>query len=154
MKGGGSREPLPFNVQTLFSTSLLSKQKSLPCKRGGLFCFLEYRLKKGFLLCHPVLHHCRVQSIRINNQVMDEKMLDCANDYPAAYNMVILQLNIVVISLDDFSAGTNFSAGLACFNSIGPGLEAVGPTCNYAACSVISNLVLLLDMPAARLKPS
>ena len=60
--------------------------------------------------------------------------------------------NVVVISLNGFSIGTNFSAVLACFNNIGPGLEAVGPTCNYAAYSVTSKLVLILDMLAGRLE--
>ena len=41
---------------------------------------------------------------------------------------------------------------LACFNNIGPGLEAVGPTCNYAAYSTLSKLVLIVDMLAGRLE--
>jgi len=57
-----------------------------------------------------------------------------------------------VISLDGFSTGTNLSAVLACFNNIGPGLEAVGPTCNFSGYSVLSKLVLIVDMLAGRLE--
>ena len=57
-----------------------------------------------------------------------------------------------MISLDGFSVGTNFSATLACFNNIGPGLEAVGPTCNYSAYSPLSKLVLSFAMLAGRLE--
>ena len=48
--------------------------------------------------------------------------------------------------------GTNFTAVLACFNNIGPGLEAVGPTCNFAFFSDLSKLVLIFDMLAGRLE--
>ena len=119
---------------------------------GGLKCaraLLLFKILRRNI--HQVLHHRRVQSIRINGQVMDEKVLDGANAYLSAY-MIILLLSFVVISLDGFSIGTNFSAVLACFNNIGPGLEAVGPTCNYAAYSVTSKLVLILDMLAGRLE--
>jgi trk system potassium uptake protein TrkH len=54
--------------------------------------------------------------------------------------------------LDNFSVGTNFTAVLACFNNIGPGLEAVGPTCNFSAYSDLSKLVLSFDMLAGRLE--
>ena len=57
-----------------------------------------------------------------------------------------------MISLDGFSVGTNFSATLACFNNIGPGLEAVGPTCNFSAYSDLSKLVLSFAMLAGRLE--
>jgi trk system potassium uptake protein TrkH len=61
-------------------------------------------------------------------------------------------LSFLVISLDCFSTGTNISAVLACFNNIGPGLEAVGPTCNFAAYSLTSKLALIIDMLAGRLE--
>lgn len=119
---------------------------------GGLKCARALLLIKILRRnIHQVLHHRRVQSIRINDQVMDEKVLDGANAYLSAY-MIILLLSFVIISLDGFSIGTNFSAVLACFNNIGPGLEAVGPTCNYAGYSVLSKLVLVLDMLAGRLE--
>ena len=119
---------------------------------GGLKCarvLLLFKVLRRNI--HQVLHHRRVQAIRINDQVMDEKVLDNANAYLSAY-VIILFLSFVVISLDGFSVGTNFSAVLACFNNIGPGLEAVGPTCNYAGYSVLSKLVLILDMLAGRLE--
>jgi trk system potassium uptake protein TrkH len=48
--------------------------------------------------------------------------------------------------------GTNFSAVLCTFNNIGPGLEAVGPTCNFSAFSDLSKLVLSWAMLAGRLE--
>ena len=98
-----------------------------------------------------VLKPRKVQVVRNNGNVVDEKILDNANAYLAAY-VVIIFLSYLVISLDNFSVGTNFTAVLACFNNIGPGLEAVGPTCNFSAYSTLSKLVLCFDMLAGRLE--
>ena len=119
---------------------------------GGLKCARALLLFKGLKRnIHQVLHHRRVQAIRINDQVVEEKVLDNANAYLSAY-VIILFLSFLVISLDGYSIGTNFSAVLACFNNIGPGLEAVGPTCNFGGYSALSKLVLILDMLAGRLE--
>ena len=93
----------------------------------------------------------QVKVVRNNGTVVDEKILDTANAYLAAY-VIIIFLSFLVISLDDFSVGTNFTAVLACFNNIGPGLEAVGPTCNFGGFSILSKLVLCFDMLAGRLE--
>ena len=98
-----------------------------------------------------VLKPRKVQVVRNNGAVVDEKILDNANAYLAAY-VVIIFLSFLIISLDNFSVGTNFTAVLACFNNIGPGLEAVGPTCNFSAYSNLSKLVLCFDMLAGRLE--
>ena len=119
---------------------------------GGMKCARALLLFKGLKRnIHQVLHHRRVQAIRINDQVVEEKVLDNANAYLSAY-VIILFLSFLVISLDGYSIGTNFSAVLACFNNIGPGLEAVGPTCNFGGYSALSKLVLILDMLAGRLE--
>ena len=98
-----------------------------------------------------VLKPRKIQVVRNNGSVVDEKILDNANAYLAAY-VVIIFLSFLVISLDNFSVGTNFTAVLACFNNIGPGLEAVGPTCNFSSYSTLSKLVLCFDMLAGRLE--
>ena len=98
-----------------------------------------------------VLKPRKVQLVRNNGAIVDEKILDNANAYLAAY-IVILFLSFLLVSLDNFSVGTNFTAVLACFNNIGPGLEAVGPTCNFSAYSNLSKIILCFDMLAGRLE--
>ena len=93
----------------------------------------------------------KVMAVRNNSKIVDEKILDNTNAYLAAY-VVILFVSFMIVSLDNFSIGTNFTAVLACFNNIGPGLEAVGPTCNFSAYSDLSKLVLCFDMLAGRLE--
>ena len=92
-----------------------------------------------------------VQVIRSNGQVTDEKIITNTNAYLAAY-VIIMVVSVILISLDGFSPTTNISAVFACFNNIGPGLEAVGPTCNFAGFSDLSKIVLILDMLAGRLE--
>ena len=98
-----------------------------------------------------VLHPSTVRVIRSNGSVVDETVVRNTNAYLAAY-VIIMVISVILISLDGFSVTTNISAVFACFNNIGPGLEAVGPTCNFAGFSILSKLVLILDMLAGRLE--
>ena len=98
-----------------------------------------------------MLNPKKVQVIRNNNAIVEEKVLANTNAYLAAY-IVIIFVIFLVISLDGFSIGTNFSAALCTFNNIGPGFEAVGPTCNFSAYSALSKFVLSLGMLAGRLE--
>lgn len=98
-----------------------------------------------------ILHPQKVQVVRVNRQMVQEWVLDNTNAYLAAYVMIVVA-SFIVISIDGFSSMTNFSAVLACFNNIGPGLEGVGPTCNFGGYSLLSKGVLIVDMLAGRLE--
>ena len=119
---------------------------------GGLKCGRVLLLLKVMgRNVRQLLHPRKIQVIRNNGQAVDEKLLANTNAYLSAYVMIILA-SFILISLDGFSLTTNFSAVLACFNNIGPGLELVGPTSNYGAFSAFSKLVLIVDMLAGRLE--
>ena len=119
---------------------------------GGLKCGrLLLVLKSLRRSVQKLLHPRRVQVVRTNGQVVSEDVLENTNAYLAAYALITL-LSFLLISIDGFSTGTNLSAVFACFNNIGPGLEAVGPTCNFGAFSTFSKLVLIFDMLAGRLE--
>ena len=98
-----------------------------------------------------MLNPRKVELIRNNGSVVDEQILDNTNAYLSTY-VIILFAVFAIISLDGFSTGTNFSAVLCTFNNIGPGLEAVGPTCNFSQFSDLSKLVLSWAMLAGRLE--
>ncbi len=98
-----------------------------------------------------LLHPNKVLVVRVNGRRIPEHVLTNTNAYLVAYVMIIL-VSFLIISLDGFSVTTNLSSVIACFNSIGPGLELVGPTANYAGFGVLSKLVLCLDMLAGRLE--
>ena len=119
---------------------------------GGLKCARVLLLFKSLRRnIRKVLNSRKVMVVRNNGKVVDEKILDNTNAYLAAYVIIII-VSFLLISLDGFSTGTNLSAVLACFNNIGPGLEAVGPTCNFSAYSDFSKFILILDMLAGRLE--
>ena len=119
---------------------------------GGLKCARVVLLFKSLRRnIRQVLNPKKVQVVRNNDRVVDEKILSNTHAYLAAY-VVIVIFSFLLISFDNFSTGTNLSAVLACFNNIGPGLEAVGPTCNYGAYSGFSKMVLIMDMLAGRLE--
>ena len=98
-----------------------------------------------------MLHPRRVKQVRSNGTVVDERIIANTNAYLSAY-LIIIFVSFIIISLDGFSTGTNFSAVLACLNNIGPGLEMVGPVCNYSAFGTLSKLVLTMDMLLGRLE--
>ena len=119
---------------------------------GGLKVARLLLLMKGLRRnISQVLSPRRVDVIRNNGRAVDERILANTNAYFAVY-VIIIFVSFMVISLDNFSTGTNITAVFACFNNIGPGLEAVGPTCNFSAFSVTSKIVLILDMLAGRLE--
>lgn len=98
-----------------------------------------------------IMHPKKVMAIRVNDEIISEPLVRRTNVYLVAY-MIILFVSLLLISVDGFSVETNFSAVLACFNNIGPGLHLVGPTSNYSAFSAFSKIVLSFDMLAGRLE--
>ena len=119
---------------------------------GGFKCARLLLLLKGIKRnLAQVLRPQKVEVVRINDRPVDDRLVANTNAYLAAY-VLILGISFLLVSADGFSVTTNFSAVLSCFNNIGPGLEAVGPTCNFSVYSVFSKLVLIVDMLAGRLE--
>ncbi len=119
---------------------------------GGLKCGRVLLLFKGlYRNLRRMLHPHKVETVRVSGRTVDEKVLQGTNVYLVAY-VAIMAASFFVISLDNFSITTNLSAVAACFNNIGPGFEAVGPTCNFGGFSILSKLVLIVDMLAGRLE--
>ena len=98
-----------------------------------------------------IVHPGKVQIVRVNGRMVEEKVLENTNAYLSAYALIIV-ISFLLISVDGFSITTNISAVFSCVNNIGPGLDAVGPVCNYGGYSMFSKLVLIMDMLAGRLE--
>lgn len=119
---------------------------------GGLKCGRALiLLKSAHRNIRKILHPQKVQVVRNNGRMVDDKIVDSINAYLAAYVIIII-ISFLLVSIDGFSVETNLSAVLSCFNNIGPGLDAVGPTCNFGEYSAFSKLVLTGDMLAGRLE--
>ncbi len=102
---------------------------------------------------HNVFHPEEIRVVRIDRERVSEKTVQHVQAYLAIY-VFILIASFLLISMDptDFSVTTNFSAAMATFNNIGPGLEDVGPISNFAAYNSFSKLVMCIDMLLGRLE--
>ncbi len=98
-----------------------------------------------------MIHPRQVQKIRMDGRSVAHDTLRNTNVYMVSY-VVILVASILLISLDEYDFTTNFTAVTATLNNIGPGLNLVGPTQNFAIYSPLSKIVLMFDMLAGRLE--
>ena len=98
-----------------------------------------------------LLHPRSVKVIKVDGKKIDEQMIGSVTTYFAIYMVCTLGI-FALLSIEPFDMETNFSATVACFNNIGPGLAGVGPAANYSAYSGFSKLLLSLAMLLGRLE--
>ncbi len=98
-----------------------------------------------------LIHPRSVTVVRMDSKALESRMIHSVNSWLLAYAAVFF-FSMLMISLDNFDFTTNFSAVAATLNNIGPGLNLVGPTRNFADYSAFSKLVLMFDMLAGRLE--
>lgn len=119
---------------------------------GGLKVSRVIILVKGMRReLHRLLHPRSVRTLKLEGKRIDEQTLSSANSYLTVYIASMVAI-FLLLSLDNFDIETNFSATVACFNNIGPGLGAVGPAGNFAEYSVFSKLILTAAMLLGRLE--
>ena len=119
---------------------------------GGLKCARVLLLFKSLRRnLSQILRPQKVKVIRVNDKVVDEKILSNTASYLFIYVFIIVA-STLLISIDGFSLESNLTAVLACFNNIGPGLDAVGPASNFADYSIFSKIILTINMLAGRLE--
>ena len=97
------------------------------------------------------LHPNAVRKIKMDGKVVQHEVTRATNIFMIVY-IIVFAFSTLLISIDNFSFTTNFTAVAATLNNIGPGLEAVGPTQNFAAFSGFSKIILTFDMLAGRLE--
>ena len=92
-----------------------------------------------------------MQKISIDSHPVDSEVVQNVYAFTVCY-IIIFVVSFVVIAFDNHDLITNFTAVASTMNNIGPGLELVGPTQNFAFFSIPSKLVLIFDMLAGRLE--
>lgn len=100
---------------------------------------------------HLYLHPNAVKKIKMDDKPITHDVVRTANTYMTIY-LLIFAFSVLLIGIDGKDLITNFTAVTATFNNIGPGLEVVGPTGNFASFSIFSKCVLIFDMLAGRLE--
>ncbi len=100
----------------------------------------------------------RVKKISIDDKPVTGEIVRSVNAYLVIY-AIVFALSFLALTFDPYvpTAGmdemtTNFTAVVATINNIGPGLDMVGPTGNFAFFSPFSKIVLIFDMLAGRLE--
>lgn len=105
-------------------------------------------IKKEF---QRLIHPRSVRTIKFEGKAVDNVTRHGVTAYLGIYMVCILAI-FLLISIDNFSMETNFSAAVSCFNNIGPGFDAIGPLSSYSGFSIFSKLVLSFAMLMGRLE--
>lgn len=98
-----------------------------------------------------LIHPRSVKQIKMDDNPIDRDTVRSVNIFLISY-LIIMAFSILLVSLDDFDLITTFTSVVATLNNIGPGLELVGPTGNFAMFSNLSKFVLIFNMLAGRLE--
>ena len=94
----------------------------------------------------------QVKKVVFEKKSVDRDTVRGVFAYMVAYILIFFISFLAIAIADGQSIETSFSSVAACINNIGPGLDAVGPSSNFAFYSPVSKIVLTLDMLLGRLE--
>ena len=118
---------------------------------GGLkVSRLMIMFRSAFAELGNLIHPHRVKRVTIDKHPVEYSVIRVTNVYIVWYLLIFI-VSILLLSFDDHDLITNFTAVTATINNIGPGLNLVGPTGNFAFFSIPSKFILIFDMLAGRL---
>ena len=100
---------------------------------------------------HSYLHPRSIRKINMDGKSLDDDTVRSTNVYFTTF-FTLFTISLFLVSIEGKDLITNFTAVAATINNIGPGLNAVGPTQNFASFGSLSKLVLMIDMLAGRLE--
>lgn len=119
---------------------------------GGLkVSRLMILIKTIFKELTSYLHPKSIVKIKMDDKPIEHEVVRSANVYFITY-MIIFVVSVFCLTFENKDLITIFTAVTATINNIGPGLEMVGPTANFAHFSDFSKLVMIFDMLAGRLE--
>lgn len=98
-----------------------------------------------------MIHPRQIKKVSVDKHPIEDSTVRGVLVYLACY-VLIFVVSILLISWENRSLVTNFTAVTTTLNNIGPGLDMVGPTQNFAFWSVPSKLVFIFNMLAGRLE--
>lgn len=108
-------------------------------------------LKSAKKEINQLLHPRSVRVLKFEGKQVEDGTVKNVFSYFFILVFIII-VSTLVVSLDNMDFDSTFSAVISCANNIGPGLGVVGPMGGYASLSVLSKLVLILDMLLGRLE--
>lgn len=99
-----------------------------------------------------LLHPRTVSVVRFEGKAVDDATLNSVSTYLSLYIGLFVIILFIVSFQPGFNFLSNFTAVASCFNNIGPGLDLVGPTRNFAAYQPFFKVVLSFAMLFGRLE--
>ncbi len=97
------------------------------------------------------IHPNSIKKIKMEGKMVNHETLRATNVYFITF-MLIFVFSIFLVSFEENTLETSFTAVVATLNNIGPGLSEVGPIGNYSDFTALSKYVLMFDMLAGRLE--
>ena len=98
-----------------------------------------------------IMHSREVRPITLDGHRVTEETVSSVSVFFFAY-IAIMLLGTLILSLDNIDFTAAFTASLTAISNVGPGLGAVGPTCNFGFLSGISKLTMSAIMLLGRLE--
>lgn len=98
-----------------------------------------------------IMHSREVRPITLDGHRVTEETVSSVAVFFFTY-IAILLLGTLVLTLDEIDFTAAFTASLTAISNVGPGLGAVGPTCNFGFLSGVSKLVMSAIMLLGRLE--
>lgn len=92
-----------------------------------------------------------ISAIKFDKKSVEPAVMEGLVGYLMAYLAIVI-VGVLVLSIEDHDLVSNFTAIIATFNNVGPGLNIVGPVGNYSIFSNLSKLTLSFIMLAGRLE--
>ncbi len=108
-------------------------------------------VKSVFAELKRMIHPTQVKRIWFEARPVSEQNVRSVHVFFFVY-MLVTGIGTLFLSVDGRDLTTNLTASIACISNVGPGLSAVGPTCNYSFFSPLSKLVLCFEMLIGRLE--
>jgi len=98
-----------------------------------------------------MIHQKSIKILKMDGKTVEHSVIRNVNVYLVSY-LMIMAISFLLVALDNIDFESSFTAVVATFNNIGPGLGKVGPTGNFSEFSSLSKLVFIFDMLAGRLE--
>ena len=98
-----------------------------------------------------LLHPKSVNVVKSDDKSLNIETVHGVSCYLIIYLLIFIA-SLLIISLNNMDFTSSFTSVTTCFNNIGPGLNKVGPTCNFSELSNLSKYTLSLDMLLGRLE--
>jgi len=98
-----------------------------------------------------IIHPRSVHTVKIGGKVVSEEALGAVMSYFFLY-MAVLVVSTLIVALEGKDPVTSVTAVICTIGNVGPGLGVAGPVGNFSSFSLLSKIVLSVDMLIGRLE--